>query len=365
MKNENALFGAAIAENSVGWLSIFRTVACIGDSLSSGELVSRDADGKNQYNDFYEYSWGQFLARKYGINVHNFSRGGMTAREYMTTFADGKRFFSPRLAAQAYYIALGVNDLLCQNHEIGSADDMYAVNPDTFAGYFAAIIKKYKELQPRAKFFLITMPREYRDDERKIGLKKAHRKLMYEFAERFDNVYVIDGKSLSTGTGLLVMYACDLRDSGKYSAKEIYEKCLARIPYVQASFFVDTMEYLYKGGRCSGLASFFATALKLKPSLLLKDGKIVVGKKFRGSAMSIADKYVENIFDMYDNPDLKRIFITHTSADPEVVKLVRDTVNKRYKFSEIYETIASSTITSHCGKGTLGILFINDGPHEI
>lgn len=69
---------------------------------------------------------------------------------------------------------------------------MYAVNPDTFAGYFAAIIKKYKELQPRAKFFLITMPREYRDDERKIGLKKAHRKLMYEFAERFDNVYVID-----------------------------------------------------------------------------------------------------------------------------------------------------------------------------
>lgn len=192
MKNENALSGAAIAENSVGWLSIFRTVACIGDSLSSGELVSRDADCKNQYNDFYEYSWGQFLARKYGINVHNFSRGGMTAREYMTTFADGKRFFSPRLAAQAYYIALGVNDLLCQNHEIGSADDMYAVNPDTFAGYFAAIIKKYKELQPRAKFFLITMPREYRDDERKIGLKKAHRKLMYEFAERFDNVYVID-----------------------------------------------------------------------------------------------------------------------------------------------------------------------------
>ena len=184
-----------------------------------------------------------------------------------------------------------------------------------------------------------------------------------EAAKAFDNVYVIDGKSLSTGTGLLVMYACDLRDSGKYSAKEIYEKCLARIPYVQASFFVDTMEYLYKGGRCSGLASFFATALKLKPSLLLKDGKIVVGKKFRGSAMSIADKYVENIFDMYDNPDLKRIFITHTSADPEVVKLVRDTVNKRYKFSEIYET--SSTITSHCGKGTLGILFINDGPHEI
>jgi hypothetical protein len=192
MKKANDLFSPAEAEKSAGWLSVFRTVACIGDSLSSGELVSKDADGKNQYNDFYEYSWGQFLARKYGISVYNFSRGGMTAREYMTTFADSKRFFSPQLAAQAYYIALGVNDLICQNHEIGTADDVDAANPDTFAGYFAAIIKKYKELQPRAKFFLITMPGEYRDDDRKIGLKKAHRKLMYEFAERLDNVYVID-----------------------------------------------------------------------------------------------------------------------------------------------------------------------------
>lgn len=184
-------------------------------------------------------------------------------------------------------------------------------------------------------------------------------------AKAFKNVYVVDGKSLSTGTGLLVLYACDLRDSGKYSAKEIYEKVLARIPFVEASFFVDTMEYLYKGGRCSGLASFFATALKLKPSLLLKDGKIVVGKKFRGTSVNIADKYVDNIFEMYPNPDLKRIFITHTSADPEVVAKIRAQVEKHFTFSEVYETIASATITSHCGKGTIGILFINDGNHEI
>ena len=128
---------------------------------------------------------------------------------------------------------------------------------------------------------------------------------------------------------------------------------------------VDTMEYLYKGGRCSGLASFFATALKLKPSLLLKDGKIVVGKKYRGAATAIVDKYVDNIFDMYTNPDTKRIFITHTSADPEVVELTRAAIARHYQFDEIIETIASSTITSHCGKGTLGILFINDGAHEI
>ena len=184
-------------------------------------------------------------------------------------------------------------------------------------------------------------------------------------AKSFKNVYVVDGKSLSTGTGLLVMYACDLRDSGKYSAKEIYDLVTARVPFVEASFFVDTMEYLYKGGRCSGLASFFATALKLKPSLLLKEGKIVVGKKFRGTSVNIADKYVDNIFEMYPNPDLKRIFITHTSADPEVVAKIRAQVEKHFTFSEVYETIASATITSHCGKGTIGILFINDGNHEI
>ncbi len=186
-----------------------------------------------------------------------------------------------------------------------------------------------------------------------------------EAAKDFENVYVVDGRSLSSGTGLLVLYACDLRDSGKYTAKEIFDKCVDRVPFVQASFFVDTMEYLYKGGRCSGLASFFATALKLKPSLLLKDGKIVVGKKYRGSATAIVEKYVDNIFDMYTTPDTKRIFITHTSADPEVVELTRAAIAKHYQFDEIIETIASSTITSHCGKGTLGILFLNDGAHEI
>ncbi len=186
-----------------------------------------------------------------------------------------------------------------------------------------------------------------------------------EASKQVDNVYVIDGRSLSSGTGLLVLYACDLRDSGKYSAQEIYDKCLERIPAVQASFFVDTMEYLYKGGRCSGLASFFATALKLKPSLLLKDGKIVVGKKYMGKAGAIVDKYVDNIFEMYGTPDTKRIFITHTSAEPEIVEKARAAVARHFSFDTVIETIASSTITSHCGKGTLGILFLNDGPHEI
>ena len=180
-------------------------------------------------------------------------------------------------------------------------------------------------------------------------------------AKEFKNVYVVDTYSLSSGGGLLTLYACDLRDEGKYSAKEIYEKCLARVPFVEASFFVDTMDYLYKGGRCSGLASFFATALKLKPSLVLVDGKIAVGKKYRGNPLAFASKYVDNIFEMFPNPDTTRIFITHTSASPEGVAEIRAEIEKHFKFGEIIETIASCTVTSHCGKGTIGILYINDG----
>lgn len=185
-------------------------------------------------------------------------------------------------------------------------------------------------------------------------------------SEEFDGrVFVVDGRSLSSGTGLLVLYACDLRDEGKLSASEIYEKVCERIPYVQASFFVDTMAYLHKGGRCSGLESFFATALKIKPSLILKEGRIVVGQKYRGRAEAIAQKYVDNICDMFSNPDLKRVFVTYTyGTDADVIKEVKRALNERYKFDVVYETTASSTITCHCGKGTIGILYINDGDKQ-
>lgn len=180
-------------------------------------------------------------------------------------------------------------------------------------------------------------------------------------AEQVKNVYVIDSKSLSTGTGLLAMYAADLRDEGKLSAKEIYEKCLARVDSVQASFVVDTMDYLYKGGRCSGLASFFATALKIKPSLILREGKITVGSKYMGNMVKAITKYCENIIEAYPHADKTRVFITHTSADEKVVEAAKRIVREKIAPSAIIETIAGSVVTSHCGKGTLGILYFNDG----
>ena len=171
-----------------GFTSIFRTICCIGDSLSSGEFESRK-DGKAGYHDRYEYSWGQYIARMCGSKVYNLSRGGMTAKEYCESFADANGFWDAKYASQCYIIALGVNDILCQHQELGTIEDVdfsdYKNNKENFAGYYAQIIQRLKQIQPRAKFFLMTMPTPCEDSQ-------AHANLIYDFAEKFDNTYVID-----------------------------------------------------------------------------------------------------------------------------------------------------------------------------
>lgn len=179
--------------------------------------------------------------------------------------------------------------------------------------------------------------------------------------DEIGGVYVVDTHSLSTGIGLLVMYACDLADRG-LSAKEIYEKVTARVPKVQTSFVVDTMEYLHKGGRCSGMARLVAGVLKIKPTIQLVDGEMKVGSKYVGSFAKNIIKYVDNTLREFNNPDYTRIFVTHSHAEPEVVQSVVEEVRRvAPQFKEILVTTAGATITAHCGKGTLGILYINDG----
>lgn len=185
-----------------GCCAIFRRIACVGDSLSSGEFESLNEEGKKSYHDIYEQSWGQYLARMCGSTVYNFSRGGMTAKEYCERFADSQGFWNPRLAADAYIIALGVNDLYnnasVQSGEtaIGTADQTDPVNwrnnPGNFAGYYSTIISRYKEIQPRAKFFLMTMPRETRRSQRCVEIGQEHRDLLYAFAGRDPDIEVID-----------------------------------------------------------------------------------------------------------------------------------------------------------------------------
>lgn len=179
--------------NDGGFCSIFRTIVCIGDSLSSGEFESKSEDGKKQFHDMFEYSWGQFLGRSCGSKVYNFSRGGMTAKEYMESFADNNDFWGKDKLAQAYIIALGVNDITKTEGKLGSVSDAdpndWKNNGKTFAGYYAQIIGRIKELQPRAKIFLMTIPR---DGSEKDTARKEHRDILEGFTRIFDNTYLID-----------------------------------------------------------------------------------------------------------------------------------------------------------------------------
>ncbi|MCM1367498.1 MAG: DegV family protein [Roseburia sp.] len=180
-------------------------------------------------------------------------------------------------------------------------------------------------------------------------------------AKRLDNVYVVDGLSLSSGTGLLALAAADLRDNGA-DAATIAETLEQRKSSVQASFMINTLDFLYKGGRCSGLSAFFGKAFSIKPTLQLIDGNITVARKYMGNFSKNIVKYVDYTLEKYNTPDKTRVFITHTHASKEVVASVRQRlISFGFEDKNIFETIAGSTITSHCGKSTLGILYINDG----
>ncbi len=182
-----------------GFAGIFRTIGCIGDSLSSGEMQLRREDGAFSYHDLYDYSWGQYIARALGCKVYNFSRGGMTAKWYMDTYAVEKDFFNPESVCQAYIVALGVNDITAairDKKELGTiADAAEESAADNFVSDYAAILRKYKQISPRAKFFLVTIPRAEIGSvctEERARLCDLHQKLMYEMAALFPDTYVID-----------------------------------------------------------------------------------------------------------------------------------------------------------------------------
>lgn len=177
-----------------GYCGIFRTIGCIGDSLSSGEMESLKEDGSKGYHDYFEYSWGQFIARDVGCEVLNFSRGGMSVKEYCESFAEANNFWSPKKECQAYIIALGVNDISAYGKELGSLSDIdkkdWKNNKKTFVGYYAEIIQRLKKIQPKARFFLMTIPYEGKND--RTEAEDLHRELMYDLAEMFDYTYVLD-----------------------------------------------------------------------------------------------------------------------------------------------------------------------------
>lgn len=176
------------------------------------------------------------------------------------------------------------------------------------------------------------------------------------------NVYIIDSQSLSSGIALLAIYARKLADQG-LEPEEIVNRVERRVPYVQASFVINSLNYLYKGGRCSGLAHFAAALFRIKPQIIVKDGKMAPQKKYHGKNDVCVANYCHDTLEEFNNPDLSIAFVTHSHATEDMVKIAYDELKKR-GFKKIYETVAQATITSHCGPKTLGILYINDGLNE-
>jgi len=177
-------------------------------------------------------------------------------------------------------------------------------------------------------------------------------------AESFGGkVRVIDSKALSSGQGLLVMRACDLRDAGK-SAEEIEKDLLEVRERINTSFVPDNLDYLHKGGRVSGMVKTVAGMFKIHPQILMNDGQLVPGKKYKGKMSVLIKQYVEDLKELYPNYDKTRCFVTHSHADKELVEAAKAKVQELFQFDEVIETVAGSIITSHCGQGTLGVLFI-------
>lgn len=182
-------------------------------------------------------------------------------------------------------------------------------------------------------------------------------------SQDFDNVRVIDSRSLSSGIALLAIYARQLVDANQLNLDEIVRKVERRVPHVQASFVLAKLDYLYKGGRCSALAHIGAKILGIRPQILVVDGGMIPGRKYRGKDNIVVKKYCEDTLELFNNMDKSICFVTATNYDKEIYDLAEEMCRKA-GFKKIIRCTAGATITSHCGDRTIGILYFNDGGQE-
>lgn len=244
-------------------------------------------------------------------------------------------------------------DLIDYTLQSGNLGKTSAVNVSEFSDYFCKLLKEYDEV------IHISLS---------SGISSACQNAMIASGDFEGKVHVIDSHSLSTGISLLAIYASKLIKAGKTS-EEIVKLVEERIPYNQTSFCFETVDFLYKGGRCSAMARFGANLLKLRPQILMKAdiGKMESGKKFRGPVRKWAMDYTEETLKTFNNPDKEVVFITHTIYGEEDLKVI-DMVKERLVqegFRTIYVTNAGATISCHCGPNTLGVLYMNDGDHIV
>ena len=127
---------------------------------------------------------------------------------------------------------------------------------------------------------------------------------------------------------------------------------------INTSFVPDRLDYLFKGGRCSKMEMFGANLLKIHPLIYMEDGQLLPGKKYRGKMTFLIKQYIEDLKEKYPHYEKTRCFVTHSCADEDLVAAAKEKVKEVFEFDEVIETVAGSIITSHCGRNTLGVLFI-------
>ncbi len=218
-----------------------------------------------------------------------------------------------------------------------------AVNASQYQEYFSSLLKEYDEV---IHFSL------------SADMSSACQNAM-TVANELGHIHVIDSMSLSTGIALLAIYATKLVKEG-LSVDEIVKKVSERIPYDQASFVLATVDYLYKGGRCSGLAKLGAMLFRIRPQIIVANGKMGPGKRYMGKQLECVVSYCKDTLEQFNNPDLEVGFVTHSGATSDMVEAAVKALKDR-GFKRVLVTNAGATISSHCGPKCLGILYINDG----
>ncbi len=184
-------------------------------------------------------------------------------------------------------------------------------------------------------------------------------RLAAEELECEEHICIMDSMNLSTGIGLQVLHAAELAEEG-ISLRELEDEMKKYRERVRASFIVDTLTYLQRGGRCSAVTALMGNALKLKPRIVVENGKMGVGQKYRGASKKTVMAYVKDMEDSFLSAECKRVFITHSGIAQEIVDEVKAYLESLHRFDEICITRAGGVISSHCGPGTLGVLFVDE-----
>ncbi len=221
--------------------------------------------------------------------------------------------------------------------------------PKTAAPEVARLEKVFRELtEDGSELVFITISSEFSSGYSNACLAAA----------AVPGVYVVDSRNLSTGVGHIVLEAADMADEGRCAKdiKQILDEQI--VPRVETSFVLDGLDYMVRGGRCSAVAALGANLLQLHPSIEVIDGNMKVVKKYRGSWARCLRTYVKDRLEGREDIRFKRIFITYTTTEEEIVEEIEQLVKQYADFVEIRRTTAGCTVASHCGPHTLGILFI-------